>query len=1053
MNFALIYTAFLLSSHAQASEAPASAKLTDMAALSIQDKSIKKLESLIKQYRGTSREPELLYRLADLYLERSGLSFRISEGASVKNKSPLYSNSLKEATRVFSVLLSKYPYHAYSALAHFKRGKAYKELTDLPKAKEDFLYLDQHFHDFDYLDSALLDLADFAQDANHHQEALSYLAKIEKMPSSDYLPIALHKSAWSYFNLGLYESSITYLHKEINFYYTKIDEKKIDSTAETAFLESSFNDLSLFYFEAINKKSPFASIPGALETFKAIDSHHTFYGSTVFKFAKLLKAYTLLPELDELRKSLISTGDKMPETSEVVLLLFQFHFDRHDYKNLAPLLADLKTIKSEKTSPRIEQILANSLADLHKLVLKNKLATERVVLVRPLISLTESVNDLLGRDNTTSLLATYSLAETLFELGEFAQATDSYKLILKPEFEKTLSDKKLTHSNLMLRLLSSRYQEFKKESLIPETLKIQSLSVKVEPVSKDQIAKMSEWIGWLDQMATKPKAVEEKSSFDSFDLEASKLLYLYFDREQALARLTQFGITRPDTADGSAAISIVLDTLGESKVPARLYEMTQKVLALPNLKDKEFISKTKEMSASAHLKVTIESKDLKLALQRTEECIKKFQNSKIARECQNIHAKTLLELNEYEKSEKELSALLQNEKDDAHQGSLLLLRADARNKSGKKKESIQDLTHYQNLNHYQDVDITEQILEYSWFGDDQNALRSLLSNPKVCQGKNAAHCDQYSAVLMLESGSHKTEYSTAFKNTNKASKETQSIWALYALSDPKRVPFQDRLLLLQRLAHSWENLNPLLQIHLFPRLVSQVSECLESVRITAPSIAPLTSDSSTIEKRMKMMQEVDQTFAKVMKLNWLEIKMSGIKELTEIYKRLVQDLRSIQTPEELVKPFVQKIAEIQKGGETLSDLAIEFRAIAMPPPPTAEEAKANSRKPSAATVTKKEEKPATAESLLLSTEVKAKFPNHLWGDWTRGVEGKRRDYLFHLVNTAEASTPNLKLISPILNGLILLLGNAPSEAFALIEAAPESPWKTTIVSHFQRRKP
>ena len=90
MKYGLVLLALLMTAGAQATEAPVSAKLTDMAALSIQDQSIKKLESLIKQYQGTSREPELLYRLADLYLERSGLSFRISEGTSVKNKSPLY---------------------------------------------------------------------------------------------------------------------------------------------------------------------------------------------------------------------------------------------------------------------------------------------------------------------------------------------------------------------------------------------------------------------------------------------------------------------------------------------------------------------------------------------------------------------------------------------------------------------------------------------------------------------------------------------------------------------------------------------------------------------------------------------------------------------------------------------------------------------------------------------------------------------------------------------------------------------------------------------------
>ena len=58
-------------------------------------------------------------------------------------------------------------------------------------------------------------------------------------------------------------------------------------------------------------------------------------------------------------------------------------------------------------------------------------------------------------------------------------------------------------------------------------------------------------------------------------------------------------------------------------------------------------------------------------------------------------------------------------------------------------------------------------------------------------------------------------------------------------------------------------------------MISQVKESLESIRISAPGIAPLTSDTASIEKRMRLTQEIDQTFAKIMKLNWIALKKSG----------------------------------------------------------------------------------------------------------------------------------------------------------------------------------
>jgi hypothetical protein len=152
--------------------APPSAAINDMAALSIQSKGIAKLKKLLKTYQGTRQEADLLQRLGDLYLESSGISFRISEGTSLKNRSPLYTESLKNGVKTLTELLAKYPNHINSPSAHFKRGKAYRELGLLELSKSDYLYLLQNHPEFEYLDSALMDLADFSQDSNHHQEAL-----------------------------------------------------------------------------------------------------------------------------------------------------------------------------------------------------------------------------------------------------------------------------------------------------------------------------------------------------------------------------------------------------------------------------------------------------------------------------------------------------------------------------------------------------------------------------------------------------------------------------------------------------------------------------------------------------------------------------------------------------------------------------------------------------------------------------------------------------------------------------------------------------------------
>ena len=1059
----LVILAILITSASQATEPSSQSmnKLTDLAALHTQEFSIKKLQTLLKQYRGSPREPELLSRLADLYLQRSGITFRVSEGIKDgmggKPKTALYVNSLKDSIRVFSELISKYPTHSHSVYARYKRGKAYRELNQIKEAREDFLYLSQHNPEFEYIDSALLDLADFAADANHHQEALTYLGEIEKMKGSDFYPVALHRSAWSHFNLGNHATALDYLKKEAAFYFSK---KDINS-AEIAFLETVFNDAALFYFEAINKKADFATVDHAITYFKKLDQK-AYYGPTVFKFAKLLKAYSLLPELEHLKDRLVDDDIRLPETAEVALLIFQYQFEKRNFKPLESLMGDLGKIKKAHKNPeidqRIETTLTTALDELHKLVLKNKLATERMVLVKPLISLTDGVADLLGSDNTTTLVAQYSLAETSFELQDYERATQKYLELMNPKYVPMLESKKVTPQILSLRLISSRYRELKALNLISEKLTIRSLSETTAALPKEQQKKVEEWVGWVDfheQYVTKTSSAEDRESYEAFALEADKLVYEHVNIPQALVRLEKFAFDHSDSKQGVTAVTINLDTYSKSEDWNKLYELSIKITKGKKWKDKAFVEKVYELGADAHLKLTLKldlsdsPEQIALVKSRTASCIEEFANSKVAQECAFIQAKLELKHGSVEKAEKDLGQLILKTKDTSRIESILLLRADARNKLGKFDEAIKDLSQYQNLTEYQDADVTQTILQHYWFKRDDKNLSALTQNKKVCSGKNAEICERYQAVQVLsEKRPTKMSYQAIFKNSVHAPKSLAAVWALAALKEPKKVPFNDRLVLLQRVANSWEDLNPLLQIHLLSLMQIRVNDALESIRTSSSGIAPLTSDPNSIVRRMTLTKEVDTTFAKVMKLPWFTIKMKGATELGVIYQRLVEDLRKIQTPEDLLKPFIVKGAEVNQAITNLKEMAKNFNttqpeAIAAGGKPV--DRKITSDHPTVLATTE-----VKSTDLLVSKEIQNLIPTQLWGEWTEGVKEQKSDYLFYLLTLIESTKPEFKTVSPVLRGLVLLIGNAaPTEAYELVKAAPNTPLQADVLARFQ----
>ena len=1024
-------------------------QLTDFAALQTQEISIHKLQSLLKQYRGTPREAELLSRLADFYLQRSGITFRVSEGVKESNgktKKTLYTQSLKDSIRIYSELILKFPDYPQSIYGRYKRGKAYKELNQIKESKMDYVYLTIHHRDFELIDTVYIDLADFAADANQHQEALTYLKEIEKMKESEYYPFALHKSAWSHFNLGNYAFALEYLKIENKFY----SQKKEMTTGDIAFIESIFNDAALFYFEAINKKASFANIEKAVLYFKEIDQKGLF-GSSLFKLAKLLKAYQLNSELDQLKDLLIQDYIQLPEATEVSLLIFQYQFEKMEYSHLDSILKDLKKIKTAQQKSnfdkKIENSLIPSLVELNKQVVKNKLSTQLATLSNPLINLTEKTSELLGKENSISLQARYTLAETLFEIKNFTKSTQTYFELLSPEYTEILRAKKITLTHLALRMISSRYQELIQNGLISKNLEIRNINQAPIPLSRENIKLVQEWISWLDQyqpLKTQETNQSDQASWVAFNFEANKLIYEHFDINESIKRFELFSNQNTKNELSLVAMSIILDTYSKSENWNALSELSKRILSSKIFKDPKFNDKIYELGAQAHFKLTLEMnqdnspEQLELVKRKAQECIQQFERSQVINECKLIVAKIELKNGNYQNAEHELNSLLSSAKENSKIESILLMLADTHHKMGKFSEASSNLLYYQKITHFKDPLITQNLLEHYWFKRDFKSLNEIIHITEACTGKSHNLCELYQIAQNLVNPSKiKISYATLFKNAIHTPKSIAVIWTLMALAEPKRVPFNDRLVLLQKLSQSWDELNPIFQIHLLPLLQSRIEESLTSIQTSSHQIAPLSIDPHSIEKRITLTREIDLTLSKTMKLPFISIKLNCANQLFSLYSLLIQDLRKIQTPEDLLKPFLVKNEEITS---VIQSLKIQVKNYVIPPADKNSEIQKTAFTDS-----------FNARDILISDEMKNQIPTLMWNEWQNAVNESKSDYLFFLIGQIENSKESLQIISPVMKGLILLLSQAPTEAYELIFNAPASNLRTQVLAHFETK--
>ena len=1000
----LMLTVFSLSAvAAQTAGSPSKGK--ELAAIHTQEQSIQKLRKFLKDHPNDPREPDFLVRLADLYFEKSGISFQYTEGESVKTSKKYYTDALTQASGVLSEMIRKYPSHVSAADAYFKRGKAYKELKQVSLSRADYLKLLATFPTYYRLDSALMDLADYAQEDNHHDEALRYLLQIEKNEASQYYTMALHKAAWSYFNMSNFTCAVRYLKKEILTY----QERK----SELPYLESAYQDLALFYFEALNKKAGFAEVSDAVSLFQELSQDQVdtqkrpFFGLVIMRFAKLLKAYQLSNDLDQLKAILMKKYDQLPETMEVAMLIYEYHFDRHEYAKLTTLLGEADQIRKNLNQPAIsakyEQAISQSLSQLHELVLKNKKSTELDQLLQPLAQLTDFLRDHLTTKNGTTVLALYAMAETSFSINRFPTATKYYAELLAPEVVLPAS---LSRSTILLRLVSSRYQELKAINLIQDQLKIVKRDFPQVELNASEKAAVQEWFVWVFD----PTTVQNLDSV-SFQLEAYKMNYTFLNRNQALNGLEQFAIQNSSLDEARVAAAIVLDTMTASQEWKNIYELSQKILAKKNWKDTKFTEKTQDMSADSHLKITLASSDSSEVLSRTKDCIKQFKNAKILLQCKLIQAKTWVGLKQYSEGEHALVELSKSPLQDDDLKTVVLMKAEVHQKQGKLTLAVQEMEHYLEITKYQDADMAKHVLQIYWFQRNFKKMQPMLSNAKLCASFQNDLCEQYLTAYTVTQGTSTKAYSHVFKQTNKAPKNIVALWALIALDQSQKLPFQDRLVLLQRLSSHWENLDAFFQIQFLDLMKNRVNSTIESIVKSSTSIAPITADESSIEKRMRLLQDMDQTFSKVMKLNWMEIKLSTINQLQIVYQQLRSDLKRIGTPDNLIQPFVKKQIQLTEAAGQL---------VAM----------------------KVQSKDNVNQTTLLDSIVKERIPTAYWEEWTTAVKQQKADYLYYLISLRTEDE-----YSPLLRGLVLtsLLGDtASTEGYEMIKTAPETSWKQAI---------
>lgn len=202
------------------------------------DKSIKVTKDLIARSKSERYLPDLMFRLAELYVEKSRLVyFKILEEAGLDDKRSITAPEarlLKDAAiRTYRAILREFEHYPDNDKIYFFIAHEQRELGLFDDMLKTYLTLVDKFPKSDYRFEAWLIVGDYYFDKSDLDTAERYYSKILKAPESYVHPMARFKLGWCYLNREKW--------KEALGLFEKVVEKAMVNSKKTKEIDSNKN--------------------------------------------------------------------------------------------------------------------------------------------------------------------------------------------------------------------------------------------------------------------------------------------------------------------------------------------------------------------------------------------------------------------------------------------------------------------------------------------------------------------------------------------------------------------------------------------------------------------------------------------------------------------------------------------------------------------------------------------------------------------------------------------------------------------------------------------
>jgi len=306
-----------------------------------EEKAISQAQRLVKKYRGTQMEPDLLFRLAELYMRQAKTDrfFEIHrESETIVRLLPREVTSrssrktVQKALDTYDQLVKKFPSYHQMDLVIFNYAFAHQSLGQNAPAEQLYWKLISKYSHSELVPDAHLAIGEIAFSDHRFEHALTHFNAIQKYPNSRVYPYGLYKAAWTYYNLRDAKAGLKKLEEVVKFgeYVAKNNiESRLDLRKE------ALMDMTLFFTEVYPSENAYAYFTkesGDLDVFPVL-----------MKVAVIYERYSRFKDVNTVLETLI---EKRPQHALVPAAYEKLIASYENLKDRPKVIAQMEKLYS-----------------------------------------------------------------------------------------------------------------------------------------------------------------------------------------------------------------------------------------------------------------------------------------------------------------------------------------------------------------------------------------------------------------------------------------------------------------------------------------------------------------------------------------------------------------------------------------------------------------------------------------------------------------------------------------------------------------------------------